>query len=187
LRASQLGDPEVTTDQEIGRQATEHVAGYMTEVVVPVVQEHDLGVTVVVQTTNDKEVSERFADLCRAKIDQEVRLVTERDPQSLSDLYEEAELLVGMRLHSMIFALRRDTPTMGVYLEHFGPKIEGTLQMFGLGEYSVLLTETDSAETCEALSQLYFRRERIRGQVSDKRQEYLRLKREVLDQSLREV
>jgi colanic acid/amylovoran biosynthesis protein len=187
LRASQLGDPEVTTNQEVDRDATEHVASYMSEVVVPVVREHNLNVAVVVQTTNDKEVSERFAELCREKIDQEVRLITERDPQSLSDLYEEAELLVGMRLHSMIFALRRDMPTMGVYLEHFGPKIEGTLQMFGLGEYSVLLTETDSADAREALSQLYLRRERVRDQVSDKRREYLRLKRDILKQSLQWV
>lgn len=187
LRASQLGDPEVTTDQEVDRHATEHVASYMAEVVVPVVREHDLDVAVVVQTTNDKEVSERFAELCREKIDREVRLITERDPQSLSDLYEEAELLIGMRLHSMIFALRRDTPTMGLYLEHFGPKIEGTLQMFGLGEYSVLLTKTDSADAREALSQLYLQRERIRDQVSDKRREYLRLMRDILTQSLQRV
>jgi len=187
LRSSQLGDPEVTTDQRVDRQATEHVASYMAEVVVPVAEEQGLGVTVVVQTTNDEEVSERFAELCRAKIDREVRLVTERDPASLSDLYEKAELLVGMRLHSMIFALRRDTPTMGVYLEHFGPKIEGTLQMFGLGDYSVLLTETDPASAGEALSQLYLQRGQIRDQVSDKRREYLRLKRDILEQALQEM
>lgn len=187
LRASQLGDPEVAKDQSVNESATRRVANYMRDVVLPVVMSHDLDVKVVIQTTNDEEVSRRFADLCEEELGQRMKIITERRPQRLSDLYEDAELLVGMRLHSMIFALRRDTPVMGVYLEHFGPKIEGTLQMFGLDDYSILLTDVDSEEARQALENLFQRRAQLRKEVSKKRKEYLRLETEVLEQSLQAV
>ncbi|WP_263808903.1 polysaccharide pyruvyl transferase family protein [Salinibacter sp.] len=187
LRASQLGDPEVAKDQSVNESATRRVANYMRDVVLPVAKSHDLDVKVVVQTTNDEEVSRRFADLCEEELGQRVITITERRPQRLSDLYEDAELLVGMRLHSMIFALRRDTPVMGIYLEHFGPKIEGTLQMFGLDDYSILLTDVDPEESMQALENLFRERAQLRKEVSKKRKEYIRLETEVLEQALQAV
>jgi polysaccharide pyruvyl transferase WcaK-like protein len=187
LRASQLGDPEVAKDQSVNESATRRVANYMRDVVLPVVKSHDLDVKVVVQTTNDEEVSRRFADFCEEEIDQRVTVITGRRPKRLSDIYEEAELLVGMRLHSMIFALRRDTPVMGIYLKRFGPKIKGTLQMFGLDEYSILLTEKDPEEVHESLERLYFNRKDISKTISEKRREYLRLEEGIINKSLQEI
>jgi len=52
-------------------------------------------------------------------------------PETLQALYSKSRLLIGMRFHSLIFALNVGTPVVGIYYHHIGPKISGLMKDFG--------------------------------------------------------
>ena len=64
-------------------------------------------------------------------------------PELLTALYAHAGAVVGMRFHSLIFALSAKIPAMGVYYYDIGPKIQGLMDDLGYPEYAVSLAEAD--------------------------------------------
>lgn len=168
LRASQLGDPEVSTNTDVDENEIVSTAEYMSGVISSLVKKCNLNVCIVVQTVNDMAVSYEIADILRDNVKSEVFILEGRNPQELSMVYERAEVLVGMRLHSIIFALRVGTPAMGVYKQRFGPKIEGTLQMFGLSRYSVQESNIPPQVASESLNNLFTERSKLRRNINSK-------------------
>ncbi len=173
LRASQLGDPELAKGDSVNNDSVEGTANYMLDVVGPVAERHGLGIQAVVQTDVDRSVSQRFVELCHTKLSCPVNLVENRDSERLSTFYSGAALLVGMRLHSIIFALRCNTPVVGIYKKRFGPKIEGTLNMFGLEKYSLLQSKTEKRKAQSVVKEVYTKRGVISDRVGYKKSELL--------------
>lgn len=90
-------------------------------------REHS-SILIVVQTAKDLEFSEEV--LCRAKQENEaidIRLVEEHDPLVLRELYKSVELLIGMRLHSIILAASVGTPIVGLFSHEWGKKNPGVM------------------------------------------------------------
>lgn len=75
-------------------------------------------------------------------------------PEQLIALYAHATALVGMRFHSLIFALLAHIPVMGVYYYDIGPKIKGLMEDLGFPQYALSLDETDGASLYQSVSEL---------------------------------
>lgn len=77
-----------------------------------------LGVThnviVVVQTEKDYETSQAFA------IKHGVKLIKSHNVLELIEVYRNVDLLLGMRLHSIILALSVGTPCLGLFYKQWG-------------------------------------------------------------------
>jgi len=59
-------------------------------------------------------------------------------PQEIKAILSEVNLLIGMRLHSLILAASAYTPVIGI---SYDPKVKAFLEMIGLSEYAIQLDE----------------------------------------------
>lgn len=98
-----------------------------------------------------QSVLSRVSDVDRAKC---VVLEHVASPELLIGLYANARAVVGMRFHSLIFALLAGAPVMGVYYYDIGPKIEGIMKDLGYPEYAFSLDQTDGSGLYQSVSRL---------------------------------
>ncbi len=80
-------------------------------------------------------------------------LESSRDAEALVGLIRRAEAVLGMRLHSLIFAAAQGTPFAGV---SYDPKVAGFVDYMGQG-LCCTLEEADAARLCAMIDQLRLR------------------------------
>lgn len=154
LRASQLGDPEGLSGGKVDSKAIENVANYLKEMILPVAEKRSLNVLIVEQTDVDDETSRYFAKICEDNFKNNIGYISSRNPDLLSALYARSECLVGMRLHSLIFALRVNKPAFAVYLKQFGPKTPGIYKTLNLDKYCIDMEDTSVNHASEKLDEM---------------------------------
>lgn len=81
---------------------------------------------VVVQTEKDEENSRKFVQ------QHGLELIRSNDPIELISIYKRVDMLIGMRLHSIILALSVGTPCFGVFYQQWGLKNPGLMEYFGM-------------------------------------------------------
>lgn len=167
LRASKLGDPEGVTGQSVNDEAMKSVTKYIKEVVVPVAKERNLNILIVEQTDVDYETSHYFQQITQEDFPNKIAYISSRDPLFLSELYLQSECLVGMRLHSLIFALRVNKPAFAIYLKQFGPKTPGLYSSFGLSNYCVDMDEVPSSKCSSQLDIMLSELRTVETKISD--------------------
>jgi colanic acid/amylovoran biosynthesis protein len=89
-------------------------------------------VHVVCQGRKDLEFSKLAVDVFRESLEHEVLFHYSLDPCILKKLYSGMDLLVGMRLHSIILAISTGIPCFGVFFREWGNKNPGIMEKFGL-------------------------------------------------------
>lgn len=184
LRASKLGDPEGARGGDVNRTRVDEVASNMASLISVIASERPtLKIVAVQQTRLDMSVTREFATRLQNLTGRSVLILEEYDPLVLAEFYRNATALVGMRLHSLIFAMSRYTPVLGVYENHFGPKTPGTLEQLGLSRYCVNLSETPKAVAYESLQDLMSNTDLIRSKI----QTALEREREKLSRVLTEL
>ena len=167
LRASQLGDPESVTGESVNKEAIENVTNYIKNLVIPVAKTKNLGILIVEQTDVDDETSHYFEQQCKEMTSNKISYISNRDPLFLSALYLRSECLVGMRLHSLIFALRVNKPAFAVYLKQFGPKTPGIYSSFELNDYCVDMEEINSKQASDKLLTMLNNYNIVEKQIKD--------------------
>ncbi len=167
LRASKLGDPEGVTGDNVNKNAIEKVSNYVKEVVIPVAEHRGLNIVVVEQTDVDNDTSHYFQEICQKNFSKNVVYVSSRDPLFLSALYLKSECLVGMRLHSLIFALRVNKPAFAIYLKQFGPKTPGIYSNFELDQYCIDMEEVNPSMCSTQLEKMLTNNETIINSISE--------------------
>lgn len=83
-------------------------------------------VLLVVQSDKDEELSRKIASTHR------IELIKCQDVPKLLSIYRQVDLLIGMRLHSIILALSTGTPCIGLFYKEWGLKNPGMMKYFGL-------------------------------------------------------
>lgn len=98
--------------------------------------ENNHNVCIVVQTKKDKSISNlihgRFQDYKKLSI------MYERNPHVLRQYYSKVDLLIGMRLHSIILATSMGTPAVGYFMKEWGLKNPGLMKTLNLPFYDVV-------------------------------------------------
>ena len=101
---------------------------------------------IVVQTKKDREISERFFNRIREKV--QVEIIESHDPLVLRELYRRMDLTISMRLHAAILSLSARTPVAGVFSEIWGLKNPGIMSAYGM---PYIMAESADAENLDRL------------------------------------
>jgi len=104
-------------------------------------------VVIVVQSEKDEEMSREFAT------QHNVEVLKCRDVPTLISIYKQVDLLIGMRLHSMILALSVGTPCVGVFYKAWGLKNPGLMSLFDM-PYYFLDEEVSASEVVQKVQEL---------------------------------
>ena len=86
-------------------------------------------VFISMQKSLDYEISKRITDEAS-----DGAILPERclSIEEMLDLIQSAEFVVGMRLHTIIYAAKCETPMIGLV---YDPKVKAAMEMFGLSQY----------------------------------------------------
>ncbi|KXO13732.1 polysaccharide pyruvyl transferase [Moritella sp. JT01] len=75
-----------------------------------------------------------------------------REPSELINIYSNLDLLIGTRMHSIIFAFISGVPSIAV--SYLGPKHAGIMNEFGLSKYVTSIKDVDSKVVLTMISSI---------------------------------
>ncbi len=101
-------------------------------------------------------------------------------PEMLSTLYGKSKLMIGTRLHAVIFALIGGAPAIAISYNH---KVDGIMGMIGLQEYVLDISNMDISKAKTMIYKIFSDEERVM-QLANKRIQEFRL---ILKNTLREL
>jgi len=81
---------------------------------------------------NDKLITHKIQNDLKTTHSINISIIEEKDTFKLIELYSNYDLLIGMRLHSIILAAIAGTPSYGYFIKEWGLKNPGILQMINL-------------------------------------------------------
>lgn len=122
----------------------------------------------VLQTINDEQITNRVMAKAK-KLPNKISFFESYDPFELMTYYNGCNVLLGMRLHSIIFALKAGTPAVGFFDREWGFKNQGTMDQFKL-PYKFLNSGRDKDFSKEIKSMIENERE-YRNSIINKIQE----------------
>lgn len=94
---------------------------------------HEAEFTFVVQGTKlDREFTDSLKNKVLSEINLDISIIENHDPLQLIDLYEQFDLIIGMRLHAIILAVCGGTPGYGLFFEEWGLKNPGIFDSLDL-------------------------------------------------------
>lgn len=115
---------------------------------------------------DDRRAADTVASRLRAASGRVTVLRENLHPLTLRYILSKADLLLGTRMHSNIFALTEGTPVVAIAYEH---KTLGIMESFDLGAFSTNITEVDAGRLTQLVNDTISRRNElsriIRAQV----------------------
>ncbi len=106
--------------------------------------------------TAARRVMDRMARAARAAI-----LRDSHGPEAVAGVLAGCDLVVGMRLHSLVFAASASVPAVGLT---YDPKVASLMARLGIEEYAVALTAVEGL--AERMSMAWARRDAIRAELT---------------------
>jgi len=126
IRLSKRGSSE-----KLSSEKYEKYANKLSLIIDKIIDEYQYKVGLVCQVPSDKIHSQNVIKKLDEKKREKCKIIDEKlSPETLEAFYNKSRLLIGMRFHSLIFALNVGTPVMGIYYHHIGPKISGLMEDF---------------------------------------------------------
>lgn len=90
-------------------------------------------ITFIIQgDPQDKQITHKIKNDLLSNYNIEIDIIEEHDTYSLIELYSEFDLLIGMRLHSIILAAIAGTPSYGLFRKEWGLKNPGIMKHMNL-------------------------------------------------------
>jgi len=115
----------------------------------------DIPLAMVCQVPKDVENTESVLSCIPSSQRMKCHILTDRySPELLMGLYANAICVLGMRFHSLVFALAVGTPVMGLYYYDIGPKIRGLMHDIGQPQYAHALENTHGRRIYDSASHL---------------------------------
>jgi|GEM_PF-3202994 len=148
----------------------------LTSCIEKLINKYDYKIALVCQVPSDKIHSENILNNLPDDLQQNCEIIDEKlEPETLEALYGESKLLIGMRFHSLIFALNVGTPVIGIYYYDIGPKICGLLNDFGWSNFEFNLQKMEVDSLIEQVDKVLDNKEElgIEEKVDKRKQEFL--------------
>jgi colanic acid/amylovoran biosynthesis protein len=128
LRASTIGQIGVISEDK-AKEYGAFFTGYLSEIN----KRTGFKIAIVLQVKEtDQKISENVYEYLGKKA---VYIDDLQEPEELIALYSHAEFVVSMRLHSIIFALLTNTPSLALYYKSITHKTSGIMQDLKLEDY----------------------------------------------------
>jgi polysaccharide pyruvyl transferase CsaB len=126
------------------------------------------------EKTNDLLVARRVMGMMRnasaASLLQDIC-----SPGDIAGILAQCDLVVGMRLHSLIFSLKEAVPSVGIV---YDPKIKSTMIRAGVGEYAIELSTLTSEKLYDAMHCAWVNATQIRTELKGGMDELKRVAKE---------
>ncbi|NQS92056.1 MAG: glycosyltransferase [Chloroflexi bacterium] len=110
---------------------------------------------------DDLSVSERVKRRMRNP-DQTLILKGDYSPTEKAGVITECDLLLGMRMHSIIFAIHTETPVVGIC---YDPKVQHVMKQAGIDKYAIDLRELNGHSLASLLESAFCNRDQITNQM----------------------
>lgn len=107
-----------------------------------------------------------FSNMCyksRAQI-----ITKEYTPQELSGIVGQMDMMIGMRLHSIIFAAATNVPMVGLV---YDPKVKGFLDMIGQERYAIDIRDLNYNTLISKIDDAWNNKEKIKSDLESKMDE----------------
>lgn len=114
---------------------------------------------------DDRAVSERIVGRMRNK--ERIEISGELTPAAITGLFAACDLVVGMRLHSMILSFLAGTPALAL---SYDPKVDQVMDRTGLSPYSIPITALDAETLAARIQSALQEQAAIRGTISSIRE-----------------
>lgn len=122
----------------------------------------DCNITIVIQTNNDLQFSKQVGEAITAD-GLKYSILDTRDANELIKFYATQDLVLGMRLHSIILALSVGTPCVGYFERGWGLKNPGVLEMFNLPFFFI---NENNEEFSSKVTDIVKNRSELRSKIS---------------------
>lgn len=88
--------------------------------------------------------------------------ISEHDPEKIIKSFMEAEMTLGMRLHSLVSSIKTSTPFIAV---NYAPKVGDLLELGGLGEYVIDMDELSVQKLREQFEKIQTEKDKIKNKI----------------------
>ncbi|MFG6114176.1 polysaccharide pyruvyl transferase family protein [Halobacillus sp. MO56] len=146
IRTQTVGDLK-----QIDKEKYDQIVSLIKRSIVTLLKTGSYEVILIIQTKKDKEVTTSLYE----KISNEfnyIHLIEEYDALKLINIYKHCDVLLGMRLHSIILALLSGTPAVGYFDETWGFKNPGLMNKFNMPYYLISNDTTDLVAKVQELA-----------------------------------
>lgn len=112
-----------------------------------------------------------------------MEIINEHDIEQIMREYESSAMVLGMRLHSLISAIKTSTPFIAI---NYAPKVEGLLSGGGLESYMIDVDDVNMARLMEEFSRIMSEK----NEITDKLNKYnseTETKQKEMENLLREI
>ena len=120
---------------------------------------------VPMQDIYDKEISERIAKKINSRCG---LLECGLPPKTMMGIVGRAKFVVGMRLHTLIYAVKNSVPAIAL---DYDPKVDAVMESVGQS-FSMKVENIDVKKLCSLADEIIANREEICSQLSEKSQQY---------------
>lgn len=120
---------------------------------------------VPMQDIYDKEISARIAEKINCKCG---LLECGLPPQTMLGVVKRAKFVLGMRLHTLIYAVKNSVPAIAL---DYDPKVDAVMESVGQG-FSMKVENIDVEKLCLLTDEIIETREEICNRLSEKSQQY---------------
>ncbi|MGB7924912.1 MAG: polysaccharide pyruvyl transferase family protein [Pyrinomonadaceae bacterium] len=114
--------------------------------------------------TDDLGIAERVSGLMRHG-DKAILFREDCPPGEKAELIEGCDLVLGMRLHSVIFAIKGKVPTVALT---YDPKVTSVMRSVDCQQYGIELDQLTAQKLTSLLAEAYARRSELRALLSDR-------------------
>ncbi|MFA7685642.1 MAG: polysaccharide pyruvyl transferase family protein [Candidatus Gracilibacteria bacterium] len=128
-----------------------------------VIAEHKWNVTFITfqkGVESDEKLHEEIMEMINDK--SYLDLIDEHDIEKIIRVYLESEMVFGMRLHSLISAIKTDTPFMAI---NYAPKVKDFLESSGMEDHFLNLNEINPEKLKKQFTKVFTKKEDIISQL----------------------
>lgn len=121
-------------------------------------------ITIMPDGTTDIRLTKKIFSLLSDEIKKNVTILEKNySPMDLKKMYGLMDIFIATRLHSAIFALANNVPTINI--SYHGTKSEGTFELLGLDNYVLRITNIDKMLLQEKVDNLISKNSQIKLKI----------------------
>lgn len=180
VRVAPLGDRGLAQEEDDTTEALSRLARLLPEALASAANQLHRRLVFVVQADEDVEPTREMQRLLADRYHVHSQLIDTRDVPTLMAIYANAFLLLGMRMHSLIFALKQGTPVVALWRKELGTKIPSMLSDMGLQDYALDLGAANADALLDAIRNVALHRHALSERVTRYLEQQTALETELL-------
>ncbi len=143
------------------------------------IQEHKFNIKFIsfqLRTDSDEHLHEEFLGLVRSK--DKTEHLDNSNLDTIEKLFAKARFLIGMRLHSIITAIKNETPFIAL---NYAPKVKDLLKKTPFSKYDLEINDIEEGVLQDLFTDLLIREEAVKNELRDYNKNMEKRHKEIMD------